>query len=1252
MAKNLITVEHKSKVRNNWKEAEAAVNFWQALEYLAPQSPPAVKLDESVWEFESDASEDELPWSDPKKQAILDRQIGANRRFQLYAGIIDGPYFIETARQYLGADSIDQAEMRPPSPAACVVINVDGKGLASGQLFVSTVPWAMAQISSVSGTDTPLNFRGFFGSDGLEEKIREKVQDLMVARRLFAKKPEGGLGQNETSVENPGTPAPAKGSIGSTTPPLDDTRRAPAPVRPITSEDVRAITALVFALSGWLPEQQEKWRVQAHWAPAKESGDADSVASQDDPLNSFYAEDLEELGDAIASRDIGTGLKAYLRGQDSTGRIDLESDVSKLIYGVYPSRLPPGCWPSKHPLVTAQQFAVNTVMQDLALDGGLFSVNGPPGTGKTTMLKDIVAAVVVNRADVMVDFDTPASAFKRRLEIEDYQYPVYELDARLRGFGIVVSSANNGAVENITKELPGLAAIADDVDIDYFSKLADSAAAPPKAKRRPTTRQRWGLITAVLGNKSNRNQFASRFWLSGLQKKPKEGQPAAELDPLRLRSLQDLVKSGDHGALSWEEARRQYREARRKVDALTAMASHTADAMRTCAAAQRDLSEAHAALAENRDTLDGQIEAAHHAKTRLEAAHVAYERAEQWVSLCTNWSDADAHLRSQQKAYEALSEKVAPTGVEQARSELERAVAAVRSAQEDIEFHHRSKPGFLSELFRTQYSRQWNAYAVDLEGQLRKARTKETRAVENVANEEVLARKLDGQKRALVAASERSANCRTKACLAGLPLTDNAGSAVDADLADGMLASLMEGRDKAASIVRRLRSEAATAQRLVDATRANIAADQKQMARAEAELEAAQKILAASQVPPDKLPFWDLAALGREGLHCAVPYDFPSLFRARREVFVAAMKLHQAFIVAAWNPLSRSLSAFVNLLQGNLNVAQITKGPIHLWDAFFLVVPVVSTTFASFPRLFRGIGSEQLAWLMIDEAGQAAPQQAAGAIWRSKRSVIVGDPLQLEPVVGVPKELMTPLLLRCSAEPQWAPPLTSAQTLADRANRFGMYLGDVDSDERIWLGSPLLVHRRCLDPMFRIANSIAYDNKMVYGAGEDSGSHGIGPSCWVHVPAKHSDGHWVEAQAKRTMELVEEICAGDLMTNGQFKVYVITPFRTVAEKIRRQLYLRYGEKSKGMSGTVHTFQGKEAENVVLLLGGNPSSPGVISSFAGAKPNLVNVAVTRAKRRLYVVGDHGFWTGASDVHRIFTRMAEHLAEDATDTEVAA
>lgn len=108
-----------------------------------------------------------------------------------------------------------------------------------------------------------------------------------------------------------------------------------------------------------------------------------------------------------------------------------------------------------------------------------------------------------------------------------------------------------------------------------------------------------------------------------------------------------------------------------------------------------------------------------------------------------------------------------------------------------------------------------------------------------------------------------------------------------------------------------------------------------------------------------------------------------------------------------------------------------------------------------------------------------------------------------------------------------------------------------------------------------------------------------------------------------------------------YKVSVTTPFRQIAIKIGDLLQGHYHGESNDMSGTVHTFQSKEEENVILLLGGDSNSTSVISSFASARPNLVNVAVTRAKRGLYVTGDFSYWTGTVNMHRIYNRMAENL-----------
>lgn len=51
-----------------------------------------------------------------------------------------------------------------------------------------------------------------------------------------------------------------------------------------------------------------------------------------------------------------------------------------------------------------------------------------------------------------------------------------------------------------------------------------------------------------------------------------------------------------------------------------------------------------------------------------------------------------------------------------------------------------------------------------------------------------------------------------------------------------------------------------------------------------------------------------------------------------------------------------------------------------------------------------------------------------------------------------------------------------------------------------------------------------------------------------------------------------------------------------------------------MIGTIHTFQEKQADIVILLLGGNKRKRGAIIWAAG-KPNILNVAITRAKKLL-------------------------------------
>ncbi len=379
--------------------------------------------------------------------------------------------------------------------------------------------------------------------------------------------------------------------------------------------------------------------------------------------------------------------------------------------------------------------------------------------------------------------------------------------------------------------------------------------------------------------------------------------------------------------------------------------------------------------------------------------------------------------------------------------------------------------------------------------------------------------------------------------------------------------------------------------------------------------------------------FWSRPA---EELQRGLPWTSAEHERSRAEVFVAAMRLHRA--LAAARPLRENLAQAINLVTGRLDPegsAANGRMVAHLWSSFFLVVPVVSTTFASFARLFRGLGREELGWLFVDEAGQAQPAHAVGALWRSRRALVIGDPRQIPPVVTLPVKVYERLRERSGIDPFWDPSETSVQVIADHVNPIGTRLRD-----GTWLGCPLRVHRRCVSPMFDISNAIAYDGLMVPATAERPSAAGdlLGPTRWLDVRGRAAEEHWIEEEGEEIATLLDALLREAFVHGRRPDVFVISPFRSVAARARRLFRQRFRDPRTGRVapavadwaekgvGTIHTFQGKEADAVVLLLGGNPSRPRALQ-WAGESPNILNVAVTRARLRLYVVGNRAAWCRA-------------------------
>lgn len=324
-----------------------------------------------------------------------------------------------------------------------------------------------------------------------------------------------------------------------------------------------------------------------------------------DIINSFYLRDLHRVRGCLKAGEGGRLLAAYLAQSRPAARRDVLADKAVLENLVAPGRLPLARWPAPRPakLVTLQQAAVNAAVHDPA-GLGLLSVNGPPGTGKTTLLRDVVAAIILERADALLGFKDPASAFSPVELVAEggHQRAVHALDARLRGRGIVVASSNNAAVRNVSAELPLARTVAPDLGLRHFPGTADAVAGKAGSC--------WGLIAAVLGNWANRIGFVEDAWWHpdwGLEKylgavtgRAQQGQPP------KIVEAEDPPRDPGAARERWHRARSNYRAQRSKVDRLRREREQIRAAVSTGASLQQALENARA---DHAAAIEGALEA-------------------------------------------------------------------------------------------------------------------------------------------------------------------------------------------------------------------------------------------------------------------------------------------------------------------------------------------------------------------------------------------------------------------------------------------------------------------------------------------------------------------------------------------------------------------------------------------------------------------------------------------------------------------
>ena len=818
----------------------------------------------------------------------------------------------------------------------------------------------------------------------------------------------------------------------------------------------------------------------------------------------FYTKDLENITKADLKDDSLLSNIIYSKANKNRQKIDDNKDFLEEI--TLPKNMPIGKWPSKFNPSLMQATAIN-ICTSKDYSPNIFSVNGPPGTGKTTLLKEIIADTIVKKAKIIADFNSINLEVMRTNTTDSYYRNYYKIPNELKKLGIIVASNNNSAVENISKDLPK----AEDIlskdtltnlfDINeheniYFTKDSENIFGD--------NLRTWGLISAPYGKKTNIQKILGIL-------------------PEKKQKNEDFNFSLGNNIPNFKEAVSKFQEKYHKV--------------------------------------------------------IKYREDFN--------NDVEQFLKKKDKIFEI---KNSSDEISNLKNKIENLIEELKKVQDNKEY----KDSILKQK-REQKSNIENSYSIF---------TKITNKIVGEKNPKILELNKD-----IEILNEELTNVNK------------------------YLRNIKNNKDELNKKIQILENSKEILKRLEE----EISIFFETYSSNEDDLKLLERCSDLENFYND--------IINNTKTQESCPWGVEEFNKLREELFACSLSLIEAYISNS-KGIKANLKLLKLLLSGeNLGYSIEERKDVfkECFHTLNLLIPVLSTTFASVSRAFKDFEENELGIVIIDEAGQATPFSAMGLLYRANRCIIVGDPLQVEPVMTVTSTLIRAIANKYELNKiekefniagkvfNYTSPSLSIQTLADYAN---LYYGKIGETE---VGCPLVVHRRCLSPMFDISNRISYDNRMINKCMPDKVKvdYVLEKNEFIDVKGqeKGSGNHYVKEQGEKIIEIIKDCIENrgiDVFENSK-NLYVISPFTTVINGLKNDIKKIFKDEDKkkiitwcdNCLGTVHKFQGKEADSVILLLGCDNNSKNS-AKWAAQQANILNVAVTRAKKRFVIIGDLDLW----------------------------
>ncbi len=276
---------------------------------------------------------------------------------------------------------------------------------------------------------------------------------------------------------------------------------------------------------------------------------------------------------------------------------------------------------------------------------------------------------------------------------------------------------------------------------------------------------------------------------------------------------------------------------------------------------------------------------------------------------------------------------------------------------------------------------------------------------------------------------------------------------------------------------------------------------------------------------------------------------------------------------------------------------------------------------------------------IIDEASQCDIASCFPVLFRAKKAVIVGDDKQLPHLSFLEKAKEQSFL--------------SQHNIPDKYQLMWRFRTNSMFDLANYYSScPILLdeHFRSLPPIIKFSNDQFYGGRIKI-MNKETDTRGvlelnIVPDAKVDPDATRNMAE-TEAVIKKLQDLIME--DNEKNPNNPTSFGVISPFRGQVELIKKALSQVLTEntvkKHKIEVGTAHTFQGDEKDIIILSFALAPNSHFQSLTFL-QKPNLFNVAITRAKKKLICFVSKTVESVQSGLFRSYLEyLREHVEKDA-------